>query len=160
MRKRQTETDEQGAKRKKTMQEFVSKQQQTETEEQAAMRKITNCDSMMRKRQTETEEQAAKRKKSKQDCMRRKREEMRQRSRNDSRDCNGEDMTNVIDFATKEAKHFLHRTWDPANPHKHRATVCIICDCFIIGNQTFIKLTKQDIAAHSEKLGVISYEEY
>ncbi len=41
MRKRQTETDEQGAKHKKTMQECVSKQQQTETEEQAAICKMT-----------------------------------------------------------------------------------------------------------------------
>ncbi len=71
----------------------------------------------LRKRQTETEEQGAKRKKTKRDCMRRKREEMRQRSRNDGRDCNGEDMTNVIDCATKEAKQFLHRTQDPANPN-------------------------------------------
>ncbi len=61
---------------------------------------------MTRKRQTETQEQAAKDKKTKQDCMKRKREEMRQRSRNDSRDCNGEDMTNVIDHATREAKQF------------------------------------------------------
>ncbi len=39
MGKRQTDTEEQGAKRKRTMQECVSKQQQTETEEQAAKRK-------------------------------------------------------------------------------------------------------------------------
>ena len=49
MRKRQSETNVQGAKRKKTMQECVSKQQQTETEEQAAIRKKIICDSMMRK---------------------------------------------------------------------------------------------------------------
>jgi hypothetical protein len=116
MRKRQTETEEQAATCKKTMQECVSKQQQTETEEQAAIHKKTNCDSMMRKRQTETEEQAAKCKKTKWDCMRRKCEEMRQQSLNDSRDCNGEDMTKVIYHATKEAKQFLHRTRDPENP--------------------------------------------
>jgi hypothetical protein len=92
--------------------------------------------------------------------MRRKREEMRYRSQNDSRDCNRDDMTNVIDCATKEAKQFLHRTQDPANTHKHRATVCIICDCFIIGTETIHKLTKEDIGAHSERLGVKSYEEY
>ncbi len=69
-------------------------------------------------------------------------------------------MTNVIDCATKEAKQFLHWTQDPANPHKHRATVCIICDHFIIGTETIHKLTKKDICAHSERLGVKSYEEY
>jgi hypothetical protein len=92
--------------------------------------------------------------------MRRKREEMRHQSQNDSRDCNGDNMTNIINCATKEAKQFLHRTQDPANPHKHRAIVCIICDRFIIGTETFHKLTKEDIGAHSERLGVKSYEEY
>ncbi len=55
----------------------------------------------------------------------------------------------------KEAKQFLHRTQDPANPHMHKAIVCIIWDCFIIGTETIHKLTKEDIGAHSE-----SYKEY
>ncbi len=119
------------------MRECVSKQQQTETKEQTDARKKTNRDN-----------------------MRRKREEMRHQFLNDSRDCNREDMTNIIDCATKEAKQFLHRTQDPANPHKHRAIVCIICDRFIIGKETIHKLTKEDIGAHSGRLGVKSYEEY
>jgi hypothetical protein len=69
-------------------------------------------------------------------------------------------MTNIIDRATKEAKQFLHRTRDPANPHQHRATVCIIRDCFITGTKTIHKLTKEDIGTYSERLGVKSYEEY
>ena len=115
---------------------------------------------MAKQRQTETEEQGAKRKKTDRDFKRRKREEMRLQSQNYWRDCNGEDMTNVIDHAKKEAKQFLHRTWDQANPHKHRATVCIICDCFIIGTKAIHKLTKEDIGAHSGRLGIKSYEEY
>ncbi len=69
-------------------------------------------------------------------------------------------MTNVINHATKEAKQFLHRTPDPANPNMHRATVCVICNHFIIGTETIHKLTKEDIGVHSERLGVKSYEEY
>ncbi len=69
-------------------------------------------------------------------------------------------MTNFIDQATKEAKLFLHRTQDQANPNQHRATVCIICDRFIIGIETIHKLTKEGIRAHSKRLGVKSYEEY
>jgi hypothetical protein len=69
-------------------------------------------------------------------------------------------MTNVIDHATKGEKQYLHRTQDPSNPHKHGATVCIICDRFIIGTETIHKLTKEDIGAHSERLGAKSYEEY
>jgi hypothetical protein len=106
------------------------------------------------------EEQAAKRKKTKWDHTRRKREEMRHQPQNNNRGCNGYDMTNAIDRAMKEAKQFLHRTWDQANPHQHRATVCIICDYFIIRTETIHKLTKEDIGAHSERLGVKSYEEY
>ncbi len=108
----------------------------------------------MRQRQTETEEQGVKRKKTKRDCMRKKRVEMRHRFLKYDGDCTGEDMTNVINRATKEAKQFLHRTRDPASPKMHRATVCIICDCFIIGTETIHKLTKEDIGAHSERLGV------
>jgi hypothetical protein len=112
-----------------------------------------------KQRQTEMEEQGAKRKKTNRDCLRRKREEMRHQLQNDRRDCNGKDMTNVIDCAMKEAKNILHRTRDPANPHMHKAIVCIICDHFIIGTETIHKLTKEDIGAHSERLGVKSYEE-
>jgi hypothetical protein len=142
------------------MHECVKRQQQTETYEQGAKRKKPDRDCKTRQRQTEMEEQGAKHKKTKWDCLRRKCEEMRHRSQNDSRDCHGEDMTNVIGCATKEAKQFLHRTQDPRNPHKHRAAVCIICDCFIIGTETIHKVTKEDIGAHSERLGVKSYEEY
>ena len=101
--------------------------------------------------QTETEEQGAKCRKTDRGFKRRKREEMRNQSQNDRRDCNGEDMTNVIGRTTKEAKHFLHRKRDTANPQMHRATVCIICDHFIIGTKTIHKLTKEDIGAHSGK---------
>ncbi len=57
---------------------------------------------------------------------------MRHQSQNDSRDCNGDDMKNVIDRATKEAKQYLHRTQDPANPHKLRATVCIMSQTVLL----------------------------
>ncbi len=115
-RKRLFETQEESAKRKKTIQEYMTKQWQTETEEEDVKRKKTKRDCMAKQRQTETEVQGAKRKKTKRDIMRRKREEMRHRFLKDGGDCTGEDMTNVINRATKEAKQFLHRTRDPANP--------------------------------------------
>jgi hypothetical protein len=36
----------------------------------------------------------------------------------------------------------------------------MVCDHFIIGTETIHKLTKEDIGAHIERLGVKSYEEY
>ena len=85
---------------------------------------------------------------------------MRHQSQSAGRDCNKQDMSNVIDRATKEAKQFLQRTRDPANPHMHRAIVCIICDRFIIGTETIHNLTKEDIGAHNRRLGVKSYKEF
>jgi hypothetical protein len=78
---------------------------------------------MTKQRQNETQEQGAKRRKTERDCKMRKREEMRQQLQSDKRNCNGQDMANVIDRATKEAKQYIHRTRDPANPHMHRAIV-------------------------------------
>ena len=118
--------EEQGAKRKKTKRDCIAKQQQTETEEQDAKCKKTMQKCVTKKRHTGTEEQGAKRKKNDCDFKRRKCEEMRHQLQS-----NREDMTNVIVRATKEAKQFLHRTKDPGKPHRHRATVCIICDRFI-----------------------------
>ncbi len=155
-----TKTQEECDKRRKTKRDCMTRKKQNKTEEQATKCKKTMQECVSKQRQTETDEQAAERKKTNRDCLRRKREKLRHQSQNDSGDCNGEDMTNVIDCATKEAKQFLHRMRDPANPHKHRAIVCIICDRFIIGTETIHKLTKEDIGAHSERLGVKSYEEY
>jgi hypothetical protein len=155
-----TKTQEECAKRKKTDCDCKTAKQQTETLDQAAKCKKTMHDWYTRQWQTETEEQAAKCKKTKWDRKRRKRKEMRHQSQNNNRSCNEDDMTNAIDCAMKEAKHFLHRTRDPAYPHQHRATVWIICDCYITGTETIHKLTKEDIGAHSERLGLKSYEEY
>ena len=116
MRKRQTETNQQGTKRKKTNRDHITTKRQNKTDEQGAKCKKTKRDCMMRKKQTETEEQAAKCKKTKRDCMRRKRQEMRHQSQNDSRDCNGEDMTNIIDCATKEAKQFFTQDTGSSKP--------------------------------------------
>ncbi len=161
-----TETEEQYVKRKKTSRDLMRRHRQSETEEQCANRQKTSRDLMRRYRQSETGEQCAKRQKTNtnRDSMRRKRnferEEKRQQPQSDSRDCNGEDMSNVIDRATIEAKQFLQRTQDPTNPHMHRAIVCVICDRFIIGTETIHKLTKKEIGAHSGRLGVKSYEEF
>ena len=115
-RQRQTKTEEQSDKRKKTICYCMTRQQQTETNKQGAKRKKTDHDYNTRKRQTETEEQAAKQKKLKRDCMRRKREEFRHQSQNDSRDCNGDNMTNVID---------CDKTWEESAKCKKTMLECV-----------------------------------
>ncbi len=107
------ETQEENAQCKKINFECMKRKQLFETQEESAKCKKTMQECEMRQRQTETEEQGVKRKKTKRDCMRKKHEEMRHRFMKYGGDCTGEDMTNVINRATKEAKQFLHRTRDP-----------------------------------------------
>ncbi len=74
--------------------------------------------------------------------------------------CHNEEMTNAIKRSMKKAKRILHRTQDPANPHCHRALLCIICDQFIIGTETILTLTNNQISKHSNRLSVQTYESY
>jgi hypothetical protein len=121
----------------------MKRKHQSNTEEQTATARSNNRVAMKRKRQSNAEEQIAARR-----CQAVTKE-------------HNDDMTNVINWSMKEAKPFLHRTQDTANtPHKHRAFVCIICDCFIIGTKTIHKLKKEEISAHSKRLSVKSYKKY
>jgi hypothetical protein len=145
MKKQLFETQKESAKRKKTMQECATKQGQTETEEQGAKRKKTMQECVTKQQQTETEEQGAKCKKTNQDCLRRKREEMRHQLQNDRRDCNGEDMTNVIDCAMKEAIKILHRTRDPANPICIRQLCVLYAIVSLLAQKPFTNLPRKTL---------------
>ena len=70
------------------------------------------------------------------------------------------EMKRSVECAIKEAKHILHRTQNHRAPHSHRAIVCIICDCLIIGIETIHKLKTDQILKHRERLSVKKYEEY
>jgi hypothetical protein len=64
-------------------------------------------------------------------------------------------MEHVIKQSMKESVKFLHQTKDPENLLKHRAIVCIICDCCIIGTEAIRKLTKEQILLHKKKVSVL-----
>ncbi len=92
---------------------------QFDTEEQTATARSKNRVAMKRKHQSNTEEQVAARR-----CLAVTEED-------------NDHMRNAINWSMMETKKILHMTQDTANtPHKHRAIVCIICDCFIIGTDT------------------------
>jgi hypothetical protein len=59
-------------------------------------------------------------------------------------------MEHVINQSMKESVKCLHRTKDPENPHKHRAIVCIICNCCIIGTEAIHKLMKEQLLLHKK----------
>ncbi len=104
------------------------------------------------KQKADTEEQAALAREKQRVAKRRKRQ-----TRSEKHDG---DMENVINQLMKEAVKSLHRTKDPVNPCKHRAIVCIICDCCIIGTESIHTLTKDQISVRRKRLSAESYEEY
>lgn len=71
-----------------------------------------------------------------------------------------ETMKEAIEKAVKEGKQALHRTVDENDPSSHRANVCIICDCFIIGTDSIKYLKANDIRKHKSRIGVDSYNAY
>ena len=75
-------------------------------------------------------------------------------------DPNDLDFSADIKKAVKRAKRVLHRTKDQDDPTKHRANVCIVCDCFISGTEPIRTMSKSELKAHRECLGVDEYEQY
>jgi len=71
-----------------------------------------------------------------------------------------ETMDEAIKNAEKKAKEALHRTQDENDGSRHKAHVCVICDCFILGNDSIRHLRGNDIKKHKHRIGVESYEKY
>jgi YHS domain-containing protein len=60
----------------------------------------------------------------------------------------------------KVAANYLHRSKYSDDPTIHRAPVCIICDCFVIGTDRIRKLKEHEIKEHGHRLSCESYEKY
>jgi len=69
-------------------------------------------------------------------------------------------MKESIEKATKQAKKYLHRTKVDTRGLVHKAVVCIICDCFIMGTDSIRYLLPSVIKEHKHRIGVKSYEAY
>ncbi len=117
-------------------------QRQVETDEQVASAREKDRLSKSNLCQAETHEQAA---------LARERNKLAKRRklqpRSEKHSC---DMEHVINQLMMESVKFLHQIKDPKNPHKHRATVCIICDHCIIGTEAIHKLMKEQILLHKK----------
>ena len=46
-----------------------------------------------------------------------------------------DDLSSAIKDAVNQAQKKLHRARHPDDPKQHRAYVCVVCDCFIIGSE-------------------------
>jgi hypothetical protein len=163
-RKWQTEIDEETKSHRENVRLMMKRNHQDETEEQPKLRRKSNRLNMKRKREAKIEEQTKlQRENNNMLAMRKKRQA---KTEEKTANCHAEteehkdDMANVINWSKKEAIKLLHRIIDLKNPHKHRAIVCIICNCCIIGTETICKLTKEQILLHKKRLSVDSHEEY
>ena len=71
-----------------------------------------------------------------------------------------DDMSPYIDDAVRKAKKRLHRTKHRDDPTKHRAHVCIVCDCFIVATEPLRLMNCVQLKVHRHRLGVREYEQY
>jgi hypothetical protein len=177
---RQAEGKDAVAKHKKTNREYMNRCFKAESIDKSAKHKITNREYKKRCHKAESIDIAATHKKINRENMKRhcmaeshdaaaaqrrngnssKKRKQHGRQHNGSTVCDDEEMTNAIKHSMKKSKQILHRTQYPANPHCHKAIVCIICDWFIIGTETIRKLTNDWIFKHSNRLSVQTYESY
>ena len=71
-----------------------------------------------------------------------------------------DDMLSYIDDAVRKAKNKLDRTKNADDPTKHRAHVCIVCDCFIMATEPLRTMNLAQLKSHKHRLGVKEYEQY
>ena len=64
--------------------------------------------------------------------------------------------TKAINKSVKQAKKYLHRTKHEDDGSEHKANVCIVCDCFIIGTESIRYLRTNAIKKHNHRIGVES----
>ena len=170
--KRHIETEEECTKHKKTNSDCMSRTRQCETDEQRAKRKKTNSNCMTRvklmskalnaRRLSGTVRWENDRTKPRSKALNARQliRTVRWKNATKIRDINPKMIAEIVMerawgmllIGKQRKQFFLFRTQDPFNPHNHRAIVCIIYDCFLIGIETIHKLTKEDIRAHSKDL--------
>ena len=61
-----------------------------------------------------------------------------------------------------EHKHLkaFQRTQEENDGLRHKAHVCIICDCFIRGNDAICYLHEKDMVKYKHRIGVASYQKH
>jgi len=156
---REAETEKQSHLHREINKLAKKRKREAETEEESHLHREINKLAMKRKQEAETEEGKKCQRQKNKLAKTRYRQAIMEHCYSEAED-HRDDMEDVISRSKKEALKFLHRTKDAKNPHKHRAIVCIICDCCIIGTEAIRKLTKAQISLHKKRLSVGSYEEY
>jgi hypothetical protein len=154
----QAEGIEADAKCKKTNREYMKRCHKAESIDVAATRKKNYRENIKRHCMAESHDATATQKSNENTSKKRKQQGWQHNV--STTVCHDQEMTNAIKRSLKEAKQILHRTQDPANPHCHRAIMCIICDRFIIGTETIHKPTNNQISQHSNRHSVTTNKSY
>ncbi len=115
-RYREAESTDKAATRIKSIRENMKRHRMVESPDAASTQK--NIDKISKKRKHQDQQQNVINKIS-------KKRKCQDQQQNVSTVCHDKEMTNAIKRSMKEAKQILHRTQYPANPHSHRAIVCI-----------------------------------
>jgi hypothetical protein len=69
-------------------------------------------------------------------------------------------MEESIKILEQKSLKVFQRTQDKHTSSRHKAHVCIICDCFILGNDSICYLHGKDIKNHKHRIGVVSYQKH
>ena len=70
------------------------------------------------------------------------------------------DQSEMEKLVQKIREKICFSTCIDGDKNRHRAHVCVICDCLIIGSEPVKYVNKETLLQHSEKLCVSQYEEY
>ena len=169
---RQANTKRMRVTRKHESPDKLDEQRQANTKRMRVTRKHESPDKLDEQRQANRERMQVSRKRAlpeKRDEERQTDKERKQKKRREdtcrplsfeSTEVPSVTMKEAIARAMKEAKEVLQRTKDQYNGSRHKANVCIICECFIFGTDSIKYLKPKDIKKHTHRIGVKSYERY
>ena len=159
-------------KRANESSEKLDEQRQANTKRMRVTRKHESPDKLDEQRQANRERMQVSRKRAlpeKRDEERQTDKERKQKKRREdtcrplsfeSTEVPSVTMKEAIARAMKEAKEVLQRTKDQYNGSRHKANVCLICECFIFGTDSIKYLKPKDINKHTHRIGVKTYERY
>ena len=77
---------------------------------------------------------------------------------NDSMDL--KEFPKHVEYAVRQAKRHLHRTKHANDGNIHKAYVCIVCDCVILGTEPLRTIHRDDLRKHKHRLGVDEYQQF
>eukprot|EP00985_Skeletonema_marinoi_P017105 scaffold9319_cov192-Skeletonema_marinoi.AAC.1 len=118
--------------------------------EQSKRRRIKNADAQKKKRKSETPAEKKRRNEQNAQNMKEQRESETPEKRQVRKEQNAQRMKEQRESETPEKR----------QNQRHRAIGCVVCDEFIIGTEQLCSISRDQLLAHKDRLGVESYAEF